>query len=311
MLAETSGQDITAIDGVLFTEYGARKQPGWRVRWVQILHILSRPVSLTVSAHYARCFNECLTVDPEQLAAGLDMIERGDRILWFNPSLALRAVIEGLRNRGVLVYLYFVDPVHRLGLTPDCVRSWASWARLATYSTNEAERLGIEFLVPYAPAFAAACRPTDLDIVYVGSPTPRRLGWVLYLQSRLRARGRKGYLRLASGSTRVVEWFPSVFSPRITFMHYAELCARSRGVLELHERDAGGVTLRATLCQSLGVAHLSNRQTTLQTVMLSIWDLGAFERFLDCAAGDNASAISPSPHLAAPPLDAWLRANFG
>ncbi len=311
MLAETSGQDISAIEGVRCTEYSVSKVPGWRVRWVQILHILARPVSLAVSAHYVRRFNEYLTVDPAQLAVGLAAIQPGDRVLWFNPSLALRSTVEGLRDRGAGVHLYFVDPVHRLGLSPELLRSWASWARVATYSREEARRLGIAFLVPYSPVIATSLKPTDLAIVYVGSPTPKRLAWLLLLQSRLRAHGRRGYLRLASRSQLLVDWFPSVFVGRISFAQYAQLCARSRGVLELHERDAGGVTLRATLCQSLGVTHLCNERTTAETLMLSVRDMRALERFLAGSASGGGPASPPAPALAAPHFDAWLRANFG
>lgn len=310
MLAETAVQDLKAIEGVRCTEYAVSKVPGWPVRLIQLLHILTRPISLAASAHFARRFNEYLLVQPDQLTMGLAAIAAGDRVLWFNPSLAVRGVIDSLRDRGVSVHLYFVDPVHRLGLSPAVVRDWSSWARMATYSRDEAARLGIAFLVPYAPALAPPDRAADLDIVYVGSPSPKRLAWVLYLQAHLRANGRRGHLRLASRSTRLVAWFPGVFSGRISFSQYAQLCARARGVLELHERDAGGVTLRATLCQSLGVVHLCNLSTTAQTLRLSMVDTSALDRFLQ--EGDSAPSADRAcaPALDAPHFDLWLRRNF-
>jgi hypothetical protein len=310
MLAETSFQDLAAIEGVRCTEFAVGKVPGWRVRVVQMLHILTRPVSLAVSAHFAKRFNAYLRVEPAQLAAGLAAIAPGDRVLWFNPSLAVQGVIEGLRDRGVAVHLYFLDPVHRLGLSPAIVRAWSSWARMASYSRDEAARLGIAFLAPYAPALAPSGKLADFDIVYVGSPSPKRLAWVLYLQARLRANGRTGHLRLASRNQRLVAWFPGVFSGRISFAQYAQLCARARSVLELHERDAGGVTLRATLCQSLGVVHLCNQTTTPQTLQLSLSDPHALDRFLRQGDSTPSNDRTSAPALDAPHFDAWLRHHF-
>jgi hypothetical protein len=244
------------------------------------------------------------------LSAGLAAIAPGDRVLWFNPSLAIQGIIDSLHDRGVAVHLYFLDPVHRLGLSPAIVNEWSSWTRMATYSQDEAARLRIAFLVPYAPALAPSGQPAELDIVYVGSPSPKRLAWVLYLQARLRANGRRGYLRLATRNQRLVSWFPGVFTSRISFAQYVHLCARSRSVLELHERDAGGVTLRATLCQSLGVVHLCNLPTTAQTMRLSVGK-GALDRFLQQGRTARSIDRSPAPALGALRFDAWLRRHFG
>lgn len=310
MLTETSGQNLEAIQGVRFTEYVVSKVPGRSVRVAQLMHILTRPVCLAASTYFAARFNTYLRVERTQLTEGLAAIAPGDSVLWFNPSLAIRDVIENLRDRGLNTHMYFLDPVHRLGLSPALVSAWSSWAGLATYSKIEATRLGIKFLVPYAPAIVLSGQPADLDIVYVGSPSPKRLLWVLYLQAQLRMKGRCGYLRLVTRNQRMVAWFPGVFSDRISFAQYAQLCARSRSVLELHERDAGGVTLRTTLCQTLGVLHLCNLATTAQTLKLS---LGAL-RVLNFMHQQRVTAPTIdhglAPVLDSPYFDVWLRRNF-
>jgi hypothetical protein len=311
MLAETSGLDLESIRGAYFTEYAVSKLPGWSARVVLLITILMRPICLASTFYFAKRFNALLRVDRIQLIEGLAAIAPGDSVLWFNPSLAIQDVIEGLRDRDLNVHMYFVDPVHRLGLSSTLVRSWSSWAGMATYSKIEAARLGIKFLVPYAPAIAPSGQHANLDIVYIGSPSPKRLVWVLYLQALLRMKGSCGYLRLATRNQRLVGWFPSVFSDRISFSQYAQLCSRSRSILELHELDAEGVTLRATLCQSLGLVHICNLATTAQTLTLSLGNVTALNRFLRQRDGTPMIDHAVAPVLDSPHLDVWLERHFG
>ena len=305
MLSETAGLDVAQLSDIKYTGYAQRKAPGWRVRLFQTLHIVLRPISLVLSAHFARRFNEYLYVDAAQLEDGLASVEAGDCVLWINPTLALCDVIDGLQRRSVRLHIYFLDPIHRLGLTPGKVRAWALEARISTYSPKEAACLGIDYLVPYIPGCAPTQQPRDLDVVYVGSPTPMRLLWVMYLRVHLRVRGRKGYLRLAIRNRWIACLLPSLFSERVPFADYVALCARSRGVLELHERDAGGVTLRATLCQALGAVHLCNLATTAQTVQVSPWRCRKMDDFL---VSKRTPGVAPA--LPTSSLELWLRSNF-
>ena len=310
MLAETAGFDLNAVPGLRHTGYRQHKLPGASARVYQILHILTRQFSLRVSAFFAHRFNDRLDVDPQQIAPGLGRVRPADHVLWLNPTRAVAPTIDALRGRCAAVSLYFVDPVHRLGLTPQCLRAWASWAQLASYSKQEADALGIDFLPPYVPAFRTGIPSgKDLDLVYVGSPTPKRLLWLLYLRLHLRIRRRRGHLRLAARSHGLVRCFPGTFSERLAFADYAALCARSRGVLELHERDAGGVTLRATLSQALRAVHLCNLPTTDETCVISLWRWGALDRFL--LARGRTPAATPTPtDVPGPDLTHWLRQHF-
>jgi len=308
MLAETTAQDVERINDVYFSDYRVEKTLGWRIRAIQILHILARTISLRASAHFAIRYNELLFVNFEKLRQVFNKITPLDSVLWFNPSIAIRDVIDELHDRGVAVNLYFVDPVHRLGITDKLVHAWSEWAWIGTYSREEATRLNINFLVPYAPAVSPASEPADLDIVYVGSPSPKRLLWILLLQAWLKTTDRKGFLRLATRKQLLAKWFPRVFLERIRFAKYVELCRRSRSVLELHESDAGGVTLRVTLCQSLGVLHVCNQPTTPQTLLLSLKNwiplVGALGN------KDFAPCCPAPPMIDALHFDTWLRVNF-
>ena len=310
MLQETSGIDVDALPGLRYTAYRQHRLPGVSARVYQALHILLRPLNLVLSGWFARLFNRRLAVDRRQLQAGLARIVPGDAVLWINPSLALWDVIEDVRRQPVRLSIYFVDPVHRLGWRPEQILAWAGSAHIASYSPIEAARLGMVFLVPHAPAVWRSTQPPDLDVVYVGSPSPKRLLWVLYLHLHLRWRRRSGHLALASRSQTLVRLFPRVFTGRVPFNHYVALCARSRGVLELHERDADGVTLRGTLCQALHVTHLCNLATTPQTLVISPWRWRTLDRFLVSeVASVPADGAPPADRL--PELEPWLRANFG
>jgi len=308
MLEETTAQDIDSISDVFLSNYKVEKIPGWRTRAAQALHIFTRPFSLRASAFFAIRFNEFLYIDSKKLKEVLNRIMPGDRILWFNPSLALRKDIDALRFSQVSVNLYFVDPVSRLGFTDKDIRAWSEWAWIGSYSREEAKRLNINFLVPYAPAVSPVSTPAELDIVYVGSPSPKRLAWVLLLQAWLHATRRKGFVRLATRNRLLTKWVPGIFLERIRFAAYVELCRQSRSVLELHERDAVGVTLRATLCQSLGVLHVCNQPTTPQTLLLSLrnWTF-----LVSVLSGKTTQPCRPvSLMFDALPFDAWLQVNF-
>jgi len=311
MLPETAGVDLAGLPGVRYTGYRQQRLPGFSARLYQVLHILSRPFNLALSAWFVRRFNRRLAVDPFELQEGLSCVGEGDAVLWINPSLAVYPVVEALRRRRVRLSVYFVDPVHRLGLAASQVRDWAQESCVASYSPEEAAQLGLRFLVPYAPVVPMATLVPDLDLVYVGSPSPKRLLWVLYLHLHLRVRQRRGHLRLALRSQKLVRLLPGLFSGRVSFQDYAALCARSRGVLELHERDAGGVTLRATLCQALRRTHLCNLPTTPETTVISLWRWRALDRFLTLETGTLSSPHAPHVPRVAPGFEPWLRENFG
>jgi len=307
MLPETSGMDPNELSGTIYQGYTHRRQAGWRTRWAQVMHLLMRPVSLRLSAYFVRRYNEHLYVESRDLDEALARIEDGDRVLWINPSLAVRGWIESLLRRQVTVYLHFVDPVHRLGLSHRLVQMWAKICRVTTYSMEEAVQLGLGFLAPFAPVCAPPRSDREFDVVYVGSPSPKRLLWLIALRFHLWWRQGRGHLRLASRNQSLARWFPQIFSPRLDFKDYAALCARSRGVLELHERDAAGVTFRVTLCQALGVTHLCNLPITSETITVSLLGWGPMDEFL--LHGRNNSRTS-APALGALSLDVWLESNF-
>ncbi len=301
MLWETAGVSPRSLPDVVYAGYTRRALAGWSIKLVQALHILTRPISLRLSAHFAHMFNARLVVEDSELSVALNDVQAGDEVIWLNPSLAVATMIDGLITRNSRVTLYFLDPVHRLGIRPEKLRAWACQSSIATYSPEQAAELGMTLLIPYAPKVPKPNPPRDLALVYVGSPSPKRLLWVLILRLHLRLRGQRGFLRLASRRASLARWFPGIFSDRIPFEEYAALCARARGVLELHERDAGGVTLRATLCEALGLVHLSNLCITAETVHVSLWDWRPLDRFLMSAPGTEAS-----PVLGAQGLRAWL-----
>lgn len=306
MLPETADFDLGHSDDVHYTAYRQHKLPGPSARIYQALHILTRPVSLRLSAWFARRFNDRLAVDPQQIVSGLAHVQPEDHVLWLNPSQAVATWVDGLRPRCAGVALYFLDPVHRLGLRAAQVRGWAAWARVFSYSRPEAAALGVGFLAPHVPALPFDVLPVkDLDVVYVGSPSPRRLWWVGCLRWRLWRRGGRGHLRLASRNTRLPRWFPGTFSTRVAFADYALLCARSRGVLELHERDADGVTLRAMLAQAVRATHLCNVATTPQTCVIAPWRWQSLDRFLQQPHRPSEVAVPPGPGLGQ-----WLQVNF-
>ena len=306
--------------GVRYTGYRQQRLPGMAARVYQLLHVLSRPFSLRLSAALARAFNRRLRVDPAQLQPGLAQLAEGDQVVWLNPSLALADVLVQLQARPVRLAFYFLDPVHRLGWHEATVRDWARRLPVATYWPAQATRLGIRYRAPYAPTLQAApqaparaatsAAPSrDLDLVYVGSPSPKRLLWVLRLRLHLRRGGHRGFLRLASRQPWLHRLWPAVFGPRLSFTDYAALCARSRGVLELHERDAGGVTLRATLCEALQCVHLSNARSTPQTVQVGLWQLQGLDRFLR-SRDDVAGQAAQPPRLDATFIGPWLASHF-
>ncbi|MDQ2780484.1 MAG: hypothetical protein M3Y32_13115 [Pseudomonadota bacterium] len=305
MLPETADFAIGATEGICYTAYCQHKTPGSAARVYQTLHILSRPLNLKLSAWFAWRFNQCLAVEAQPLEAGLARVQPQDHVLWLNPSLSVASQVEGLKSRCAGLGLYFLDPIHRLGLLPARINQWATWAQVATYSRPEGAALGIAFLAPYVPYVPADLSPEkDLDVVYVGSPSPKRLWWLLRLRLQLAVRGGRGHLRLASRSARLPRWFPGTFSARVPFEDYVELCARSRGVLELHERDADGVTVRATLAQAVNAVHLCNLRTTAQTCVISAWRWRALDRFLQ---GSDEPAVADRP---GPGLAQWLHTNF-
>lgn len=305
MLWQAAGVVPSELPSVAYTGYRQRQRPGSFARWYLLLHIALRPLSLRLSAYCAQRFNERLTVDEAPLKAALAKVAPGDAVLWLNPTRSVVRLVDGLVDSTTRVSLYFLDPVHRLGLGSDPLRRWATGATLSTYSSEEATRLDMRFLVPYAPRRRQAAPERDLDLVYIGVPSPKRLLWVVLLRLHLALRGRCGHLRLAVRGSALPRWFPGIFSERVAFEDYAALCARSRGVLELHERDAGGVTLRATLCQSVAAVHLCNLATTRETVRVSLLDWRALDRFITCRA------TARPPALQALELGPWLHRNFG
>lgn len=310
MLAETAGIDPGSLPGVRCTAYRQHRLDGPAARLWQLLHILARPFSLAASAWFARRFNGRLGVAPAQLDEGLRHIVPDDGVLWINPSLATKPLLEALMQRRLRVFVYFLDPVHRLGLDAREVRAWTARAWVGSYWPAEARRLGAAFVPPYAPAVeASAAQPRDLDVVYIGSPSPKRLLWVLALALQLRLRGARGHLRLAARAAWPARLLPRLFTVRLPYADYAALCRRSRGVLELHERDAGGVTLRATLCQAVRAVHLCNQPCTVQTVRVSWWRWGAMDAFLRARREPGPGAFA-APALDAPELAAWLSGHF-
>jgi hypothetical protein len=320
MVPETAWPSGQLPVGVHYTGYSLQRLPGVAARVCQLLHVLSRPFSLSLSAALARAFNRQLYVDPAQLQQGMARLTDGDQVVWLNPSLALTDVLDRLEARPVQLAIYFLDPVHRLGWDEDRVRDWARRLPVSTYWPAQAERLGIRHRVPYAPmhqlaqpatpsAGATEARQRDLDLVYVGSPSPKRLLWVLRLRLQLRRGGHRGFLRLASRHPLLHRLSPAIFGPRLSFAEYAALCARSRGVLELHERDAGGVTLRATLCEALQSVHLSNAPSTPQTVHVGLWRWQGLARFLISGIDLVGQAAQP-PRLNARSIGPWLASHF-
>ncbi len=320
MVPETAWPDGQAPEGVHYTGYRQQRLPGVSARVYQVLHVLSRPFSLRLSAALARAFNRRLQVDPAQLQQGLARLADGDQVVWLNPSLALADVLHRLQARPLQLAFYFLDPVHRLGWHEATVRDWARRLPVATYWPAQATRLGIRYRAPYAPkhphapaalasAGSSVAPPRDLDLVYVGSPSPKRLLWVLRLRLQLRRGGHHGFLRLASRHPLLHRLWPAIFGPRLSFTEYAALCARSRGVLELHERDAGGVTLRATLCEALQSIHLSNAPSTPQTVQVGLWRQQGLARFLRSGIDRSGQPAQP-PRLDALAIGSWLASHF-
>lgn len=308
MLADTAVQNIADLEGISVNEYSIKKISSWRTHLAQLLHIATRPVSIRLSAYFADRFNAFLRVDAEELRSAIEMIRPGDSILWLNPSRAVKKIVEDLRPRCKYMHLYFVDPVHRLGVSPFTVREWATWAWVGTYSKHEAIELGIRFLIPYAPAVHRSGGNKDYDVVYVGSPSPKRLLWLLFIRLKLYLDGRRGFLRLASNNTHLRALFPGIFSDRICFREYIALCERSHSILEIHERDSGGVTLRATLAQSLQVVHLCNQKITPQTVVISLFN--CISSILTVRESDIFGKDAGPPRLEVLHFDNWLRANF-
>jgi len=320
MVPETAWPDGQPPAGVYYTGYRQQRLPGMAARVYQLLHVLSRPFSLSLSAALARAFNSRLQVDQAQLQPGLARLADGDHVVWLNPSLALADVLDRLQARPVQLAFYFLDPVHRLGWEEDTVRDWARRLPMATYWPAQATRLGIRYRAPYAPTLKHAhpapppsgtsvAPPRDLDLVYVGSPSPKRLLWVLRLRLHLRRGGYRGFLRLASRHPLLHRLWPAIFGPRLSYTEYAALCARSRAVLELHERDAGGVTLRATLCEALHAIHLSNAPSTPQTMQVGFLRLQGLARFLKSGIDAAGHAARP-PRLDAVSIGPWLASHF-
>lgn len=306
MLSETAAQDIASDPLVRLVPFSHSKRPGSASRAYQALHILARPFSLRASAYFARKFNSTLQVSMPELQAASRAVGAGDVVLWLNPSLATASVVSDLQSRGINLNLYFLDPVHRLGIGPREILAWQLSARTFNYSEREAERFGMHFLVPYAPVVAPSDAPPSFALVYVGSPSPGRLLWILILNLHLWARGKRGYLRLAVRRASLVRRLPGLFCHRMAFSDYIELCRRSRGILELHERDAGGVTLRATLCGALQCTHVCNLPTTPDTVHISRLRWGALDSFL--TTGDPS--IPKFSRMAIEPFNQWLRRHF-
>jgi len=213
-----------------------------------------------------------------------------------------------LSNRTHYVNLYFLDPVHRLGLNNSSLAKWRMSCRLLTYSATQARDLQLEFLAPYEPDVAPATESPIYDLVYVGSPTPKRLAWVLYLKLRVAAAKRSSHLRLATRNNWLVNVLPRLFCRRMTFTDYIELCRQARGILELHERDAEGVTLRTTLCQALGRTHVCNLRVIQDTVKISpLWN-GELKRFL--SRQPQQFVVTHAVLNKERKFDRWLGVNF-
>jgi len=305
MLWETAGVSPGDLPNVNYCGYVRVPRSRQLARLYLSLHIIIRPINLRASVLFAAKFNRELTAPTDKLMAAIALIGPGDAVLWMNPSWAVAPLIDRVMQLGVRLSLYFVDPVHRLGVSKQMLAQWSNYATVSTYSTEEAKRYGVRFLVPYAPKRSVHVTQREFDLVYIGSPSPKRLLWLLVLKGRLFLRGARGFMRLASRQATFAKVLPGVFVNRMSFVEYAELCSKSRGVLELHEADAEGVTLRATLCQSLGVVHVCNVQTTPSTLVVSLLNLRVLDEFLRT----SNSTLSP-PALEAPDLEVWLTKNF-
>lgn len=285
-----------------YTRYAAQRKSA---RAFLFLHILFRPINLALASYFAYCFNARLAVDLAVLRNTVMHIKPQDKVLWLNPSLAVCDLVDEVFEQGAQISLYFLDPIHRLGISTEQIHTWAKGVSVATYSAEQAAKLHIEFVAPFAPAPLETQSIQDLDVVYIGSPSPKRLLWIITIQIHLWIRRKRGFLRLASRNKVLSTFFPSLFCKRISFSEYVALCARSRGVLEIHERDAGGVTLRATLCQSINTIHLCNLPVTQQTVHISLFNWKAMDRFLS-----SKNSLTTKSRLQAPELKEWLLQRF-
>lgn len=313
MLAATAGpEQLQAGPGkapIPLHEYRVSRRPGRSARLWQLLHILARPFSLALSAWFVQRFNACLRAEWPGAQSPLAGIEAGDRVLWFNPSAAVQSVVDQLIAAGHRLDLYFVDPVHRLGLAPQTLARWRRYAGLHSYSEQEAQAHGMNFLVPYLPAAPPRAARPEFDLVYVGSPSPGRLAWVIVLQALVRRHGGKAYLRLATRHPGLARAWPAVFVPRVSFEDYTALAARSLAILELHERDAEGVTLRATLCQAQQLLHLCNLKTCEETWQVQLRNSAQWLPAL-IRLRQGEPGLHRPPQLDALPLRSWLQRHF-
>lgn len=308
MLPETAAQDIGRNPQFHLIPFTITKMPGWKTRLYQLLHILVRPFSLPLSAYFAARFNSNLVAPVESLKEKTQGVGPHDVVLFLNPSMATAQVVDALSNRTRFVNLYFLDPVHRLGLDNSSLAQWRMSCRLLTYSAMQAKDLHIEFLAPYEPDIALATESPIYDLVYVGSPSPKRLAWVLYLKLRIAAANRSSHLRLATGNDLMVNILPWLFCRRMTFTEYIELCRLARGILELHERDAEGVTVRTTLCQALGRTHVCNLRVIHDTVKISPPWNSELKRFL---SKQPQQFVATHAELnKEKKFDRWLGVNF-
>ena len=308
MLLDTAAMNIGKLEGILITEYSVRKLGGWRTTISQVLHIALRPISIKISAYFVGKFNNFLSVDSEKLRMQLELIDPNDSVVWINPSRAVIPIVEDLRKRCQFTYLYFLDPVHRLGIEKFLVKEWSAQSWVGSYSQDESIGLGINFLIPFAPDVMRSGEHKDYDLVYVGSPSPKRFLWIICLQLALFIHRRKGFLRLASNNSYLRKLLPGLFSDRMSFQDYIALCQRSHCILEIHERDSGGVTLRATLAQSLQIQHMCNQRITAQTLLMSL--PRCILSTLPFCSDDSFWHGGEPPRLGALHFDDWLRANF-
>jgi len=308
MLPETAAQDVARNPKFHLIPFTVTKVPGWKTRLYHLLAILLRPFSLSMSAYFAARFNSCLVAPVESLIEEAQGVGPHDLVLFLNPSIATAQVVDALSDRTRCVNIYFLDPVHRLGLSNSSLAQWRMSCRLLTYSATQARDLQLEFLPPYEPDIAPATESPIYDLVYIGSPSPKRLAWVLYLKLRIAAANRSSHLRLA---TRQHDWLikvlPWLFCRRMTFTNYIELCRQARGILELHERDAEGVTVRTTLCQALGRTHVCNLRVIQDTVKISPPWNGELKRFLSKQQQYVATRAELNKERK---FDRWLCVNF-
>ena len=309
MLQETANLNNMAGSDITCLYYSLQLVKPLRARVFQVMHIITRPISLIISDYFVMKFNTCFQAPSHILYDFFKLIKSEDIIIWLNPTYSLVSHVDELRSIGCKVNLYFLDPINRLGITEGQVCQWQYWLSIFNYSKNEAQRLGNTFLIPYAPSMALLNTYKDIDIVYIGSPSPRRLLWVIVLGVHLRLRNKIGILKLGVRSRLLVKLLPFIFSPRISFEEYSILCARSRGILEIHERDAGGVTLRATLCRQLNCVHLSNILATPNTILIKISNLKTFDQFLINNCDDAPNRFSP-PEVHSLSFIDWVYCNF-